>query len=233
MRGTPRLIIAPVIGIAADELPAWAGVERADSEHALEGWPEPRRGIIRRVAASPTLTDPARAETRECPGRPFSICKERGERFRRGLAPRQCAARPGASESPLMCMGSNGRITPKAWDYSAEPPSHWTSQSPGIQRYEHSNMAGDELRLLSLIGSQVYRLSDPRFRRQATRLHDSDDHETNSVSLRARVAQIEINVIFFGGLYRIVKQSLGVRSSQRRLWGLLPGNPCFELSFSD
>ena len=61
----------------------------------------------------------------------------------------------------MMCMGSNGWITPKAWDYSAEPPSHWTSQSPGIQRYEHSNMAGDEVRLLSLIGGQVYRLSDP------------------------------------------------------------------------
>lgn len=49
----------------------------------------------------------------------------------------------------------------KHGDYSAEPPSHWTSQSPGIQRYEHSNMAGDEVRLLSLFGRQVYRLSDP------------------------------------------------------------------------
>jgi len=41
----PKLVITPVVGIAADELPAWACVERAVLEHVLEAWPEPRRGI--------------------------------------------------------------------------------------------------------------------------------------------------------------------------------------------
>ncbi len=61
----------------------------------------------------------------------------------------------------MRCMGSNGRITPMNRVYSAEPPSHWTSQSPGNPALRASNMAGDELRLLSLFGGQVYRLSDP------------------------------------------------------------------------
>ena len=158
---TPRLIIAPVIGIAADELPAWAHVERAVFEHALKGWPEPRRGISRRAAASPTLTDPAHACARVCPGRPVFLCKERGGRFRRGLPPWRATARPGAKRLAHDVYGIERQDYSVKRVYSAEPPSHWTSQSPGIQRYEHSNMAGDELRLLSLIGSQVYRLSDP------------------------------------------------------------------------
>lgn len=41
----PKLVIAPVVGIAAGELPARACVERTVLEHLLEAWPEPRRGI--------------------------------------------------------------------------------------------------------------------------------------------------------------------------------------------
>lgn len=71
--------------LPTSSLPGLA-LNEPSSSNSLEGWPEPRRGISRRAAASPTLTDPAHACARVCPGRPFSICKERGERFRRGLA---------------------------------------------------------------------------------------------------------------------------------------------------
>jgi hypothetical protein len=119
---------------------------------------------------------------RVCPGRPFSICKERGECFGLRPAAHRSALRPRASYSPMICMGSNGRITPKAWDYSAEPPSHWTSHSHGNPALRASNMAGDELRLLSLLVDRFTGCPIPRFRRQATRLRDSDDRETNTVS---------------------------------------------------
>lgn len=75
----PRLVIAPIVGIAANELPARACVERAVLEHTLEAWLEPRRGISPdAVGTSPTLADPARALARVCPGRPVSV-KERSE----------------------------------------------------------------------------------------------------------------------------------------------------------
>ena len=41
----PKLVIAPVVGITAAELPARACVERSVFKHVLEGWLEPRRGI--------------------------------------------------------------------------------------------------------------------------------------------------------------------------------------------
>ena len=89
------------------------------------------------------------------------VIDHRGERCERGVAlwKNHGAARCGRIAFDVYGIERQDYSVKRV--YSAEPPSHWTSQSPGIQRYEHSNMAGDELRLLSLIGSQVYRLSDP------------------------------------------------------------------------
>ena len=157
----PTLIIAPVVCVAANKLPARANVERAAAALARVSRSEPRRGISRRWRHHPLWLIRLAQKHESVPVAQFSYAKNEADAFDQACLrgePRRGQVR---SDSPIMCMGSNGWITPKAWDYSAEPPSHWTSQSPGIQRYEHSNMAGDELRLLSLIGSQVYRLSDP------------------------------------------------------------------------
>ena len=70
----PKLVIAPVIGIAADELPAWAGVERTVSADC-EAWPVPHRGISSSNGGSPTLTDPARAWREYVPVAHFQYAK--------------------------------------------------------------------------------------------------------------------------------------------------------------
>lgn len=121
----PKLVIAPVVGISDNELPAWAYVERAVFEHALEGWPEPRRGISSDTSERHPLWLIRLAHAREyVPVAHFQYAKNEVNASDFGLPAHQNALRPSASNSPLICMGSNGRITPKAWDYSAEPPSH-------------------------------------------------------------------------------------------------------------
>lgn len=114
---------------------------------------EPRRGISRATAASPALTDPAHIKRESVPVARFQ--KEVARTVRPHRKP----------------MGSNCRITPKSRDYAAEPPSHWTSTSPCNPALRASNVAGDEIRLLSLFGGQVYRMSDPTI--QTSDLHVS------------------------------------------------------------
>jgi len=98
-------------------------------------------------------------------------------------------------------MGSNDRITPKNRVYSVEPPSHWTSHSHGNPALRASNVAGDEVRPLSLFGGQVYRVSDPTIQTPgSTRLRDSDDRETPFHS--ARLAHPEALVTLFSRLFR-------------------------------
>lgn len=128
--------------LPANSLPGLALSEpRWDGQAAHRPvWPEPRRRISRRAAASPALTDPARACARVCPGRPFSICKERGERSDEPLPGGRTAARPRASKSPMMCMGSNGWITPKSLgllsraSLALDEPVSW---HPALRALEH------------------------------------------------------------------------------------------------
>lgn len=180
----PRLVIAPIVGIAADELPARACVERAVIELTLEAWLEPRRGISPdAVGTSPTLADPARALARACPGRPVSV-KERSEFCSHSLVSWTCHGQTKCKLLAHYFMRSNGKITPKIRDYFAEPPSHWTSHSHGNPALRASNVTGDELRPLSSDGESGFTgCSIPLFRRQATRSRDHDDRETNTVSL--------------------------------------------------
>jgi hypothetical protein len=85
-------------------------------------------------------------------------------------------------------------------------------------------MAGDELRLLSLFGGQVYRLSDPRFRRQATRLHDSDDRETNFVSRTETSALLSSSHAFCPVLLPCEGQAIACDSGSAAASPGLPGH---------
>ena len=89
----------------------------------------------------------------------------------RGLDPfavhgfERALARPSLSRSPPSVGSAWDRtagLLPETGDYSAEPPSHWTSPSRGNPALRGSDLTGDELRPLSLVGGQVYRVSDPR-----------------------------------------------------------------------
>jgi len=86
-------------------------------------------------------------------------------------------------------------------------------------------MAGDELRLLSLIGGQVYRLSDPTIQTPGHAFACSDYRETNGVS-RGQDSAIERA----SHAVQIQKSNASQRSEQNARWMPMNAHPRYDPS---
>lgn len=93
------------------------------------------------MATSPTLADPARAKEHESvPVAQFSYAKNEANAATAALPRGKSTAQPSASDTPTMCMGSNGWITPKSLgllsraSLALDEPVSW---HPALRALEH------------------------------------------------------------------------------------------------
>jgi hypothetical protein len=134
------------------------------------------------MATSPTLADPARANARVCPGRPVFKYKERGGRVRRGLPPWRTTGRPSAKRLAKDVYGIERLDYSKKLGFT-QPSLPRTGRASLLASSATSTRTWRVMKSASL-ACLVDRFTGcpiPRFRRQATRLHDSDDRESNAV----------------------------------------------------